>query len=187
MPQFRVSFGGNWGREYKICREHPRLPSGSGWARCLWKYYANVTVFSLGERFNWSFQHLRSLETKGAGNDKCNLFTMGIKGEGVGGCSYRWSPLLSLPAQSQTSAFPRDACLSSGVRGFQGSFCSEVSLSLHRSCILYSGMWLPQARSFNFWNQSSKWPDLGKPRYKYRPMVQTWKNLWRFSVPLRRN
>lgn len=35
----------------------------------------------------------------------------GHKREGVGGSSYRCSPLLTLPTQSQTSAFPWDACL----------------------------------------------------------------------------
>lgn len=39
----------------------------------------NMTVFSLGKPFNGSFHHLGSQERNRARNDKCNLFTRGIK------------------------------------------------------------------------------------------------------------
>lgn len=183
VPQFRASFSGNWGREYKICREHPRLPSGSGWAQCLWKYYANVTVFSLGNPFNRSFQHLRSLETKGARNDKHNLFTMGIIGKvwvavtlGALPCSpcllcHRLWPSLVMPISPLGKGFLRVVL----PRAFY--------LSLLRFCILYSGIQLPQWRSFNFSKQSSKGPNIGRPGYKNHHRVQTWKNLSGITTP----
>lgn len=82
-------------------------------------------MFSLGNPFNQSFQHLRSLETKGASNDKHNLFTMGI----IGMVWVAETPG-ALPACSATGFGLPWWCQSlPGARASQGLFCPELSLS----------------------------------------------------------
>lgn len=106
-------------------------------------------MFSLGNPFNQSFQHLRSLETKGASNDKHNLFTMGIIGTvwvaatpGALPCSpclfcHRLWPSLVMPVSPWGKGFPGVVLPRAFSFGSDSAFCILLYNS-HREEVLTS-------------------------------------------------
>lgn len=143
-----------------------------------------MTVFSLGNPFNQSFQHLRSLETKGASNDKHNLFTMGIIGTvwvaetpGALPCSpclfcHRLWPSLVMPVSPWGKGFPGVVLPRAFSFGSDSAFC----------ILLYN---FHGGRSFNFSKQSNGGPNISRPGCKNHPRVQARKNSGGITIPPR--